>query len=156
MKKLSDDEDLSEIDDAESDEDEDENISIPYMDSTDTESFPEESSDESFQETGNSSGNVITDISINEYYCVYYDEGWYIGKVTGIEENKYQLKFMNQKDNCFIWPKQDDIDVIEKRFIFYGPVQLIEKSGRRGAEKWFLNDLQKMEIINKYKIFKRN
>lgn len=67
-------------------------------------------------------------IELERYYCVFYDTysnlHWYVGRVIGKCEEKYKIKFLKEELNYLVWPKTDDIQMLEKKFIFYGPLQL--------------------------------
>lgn len=83
-------------------------------------------------------------IECEKYYCVYYDTGWYIGRVLHIEKNTCKIKFLSANLNEFRWPKKDDIQEVDKEFIIYGPISLnginpftISKEIRANIEKEF-------------------
>lgn len=61
----------------------------------------------------------------NSYYSVFYDEDWYIGRAIEEIENKWNIKFLNKNLSEYEWPRKDDIQIVEKCFIYFGPVKLI-------------------------------
>lgn len=56
-------------------------------------------------------------IESEKYYCVYYDTGWFIGRVLhdNIEQNTCKIKFLCANLNEFRWPKKDDVQEIDKK-----------------------------------------
>ena len=62
---------------------------------------------------------------MEKYYVVFYNIGWFIGKVLEIEE-KVKFKFLKKNLENYKWPKKEDIQSVDERFIFYGPIELIE------------------------------
>lgn len=95
--------------------------------------------------------NEKCDVLKEHYYAVLYDEAWYIGRVVdNLNADVFKMKFLKQEVNLFIWPKVDDIANVNKKFIFYGPIQLIGT----GPFQILNNDLS---AINKqYKKCKNN
>lgn len=93
-------------------------------------------------------------INVEEYYAVYYDEGWYIGRVVEVihekNEKKYRVKFLQERFGQFHWPKQNDIQLVEECFIFIGP---IEMTGNLPLE---IPAVQRNKIITKFKEMKRD
>ncbi|CAH0562941.1 unnamed protein product [Brassicogethes aeneus] len=79
----------SEVDDDVEYASESETLSETFSD-TEIDSIPASNEDK-----GNFSGNFIK-VKNEEYYCVYYDNSWYIGRViTRIDENTSKIKFLN-------------------------------------------------------------
>lgn len=69
--------------------------------------------------------NKILEINEESYYAVCY-ESWYIGRVVNkISKNQSKIKFLKFELNKYIWPKDDDVQVVQNEYIFYGPIQLI-------------------------------
>lgn len=68
------------------------------------------------------------EIKIEEYYAVYYEEEFYIGRAIGREDNLYKFKFLHRDRLCntaeYDWPKRPDIESIHPRFIICGPLKL--------------------------------
>ncbi|RZF46861.1 hypothetical protein LSTR_LSTR008242 [Laodelphax striatellus] len=67
----------------------------------------------------------LGEIEVEKYFAVYYEEQWYIGRVTNIKESTCVIKFLKPDLELFNWPNHDDIDEVEKSYIFYGPISLI-------------------------------
>lgn len=47
-----------------------------------------------------------------------------VGRLINIENNVCKLKMLKSYLDSFIWPQTSDIELIEKQFIFYGPINL--------------------------------
>lgn len=97
--------------------------------------------------------NIIEQIPIHieKYYAVYYDNRFYIGRALNVYENfSCKVKFLKSKLDTFIWPREEDVEVVENRFIFYGPIDLI------GNGPFQLKGHQKIAIEKKYKEVKKN
>lgn len=61
------------------------------------------------------------------YVCSFYEQRWYNGKIMEeTEQDKFKFQFLQQDLNVFRWPKIADIAVVHRKYIFYGPVNLIE------------------------------
>ncbi|XP_044751731.1 uncharacterized protein LOC123311722 [Coccinella septempunctata] len=71
----------------------------------------------------------------NKYYAVYYDEGWFIGKllrhIDGTADNPIvEITFLkqNKRKKCeFKWPGKEDLSNVETQYIFFGPIAIKEK-----------------------------
>lgn len=125
-------------------------------DSTDSESFSdsEHCNNESnmIEKLRHKNEKCVSKSVLKEhYYAVLYDEGWYVGRVVEkLDGDVFRMKFLKQEVNVFIWPKNDDITEVNKKIIFYGPIQLIGS----GPFQICTNDLG---AINKqYKNYKHN
>lgn len=67
----------------------------------------------------------MLDIGPENYYAVAYDKQWFLGKVMNIlEGDTFKVKFLKQSGDQFVWPKRDDIDTVEKKYFFHGPIEL--------------------------------
>ena len=98
------------------------------------------------------SGDVTGDrfeVSIESYYAVFYDSQFYIGRALSIEPlQKIKFKFLHETfPQAFNWPINDDIDIIESKFVFYGPVTLV------GTCPFSLPDYNKIKCL--YKALKK-
>lgn len=84
-----------------------------------------------------------------KYYAVFYDDRYYIGRVLDIaSDSDVKMKFLSEQlGDTFSWPRKDDISVINKRFIFYGPLTL------EGMGPFNIKDIDK--IKNGYKNMKK-
>lgn len=61
-------------------------------------------------------------IKLEKYYAVYYDSGWYIGRIIKhVNTNTYLMKFLEVFLESYSWPKKDDIQEVEKKFKFFWP-----------------------------------
>lgn len=67
----------------------------------------------------------LQELEVERYFAVFYDIQWYIGRVTDIKESTCVVKFLKQDLEQFTWPNHDDIQEVQKEFIFYGPLTLI-------------------------------
>ncbi|KAF5280410.1 hypothetical protein FQR65_LT03219 [Abscondita terminalis] len=143
-----------------SDTDEDEDVS--------NENFEEESQmedGENYAEDVNSKDNLNDnslsklrytekvleiDISLEKYYAICYDTQWYIGRIiayAGFEQ--YNIKFLKSELEKFVWPKPDDMDIVLKKYVFYGPIELI------GTGPFELKRYDYMNIVKKFKLIKK-
>lgn len=64
-------------------------------------------------------------IEVEKYYAVFYDIGWYIGRIIQLEEKNVYVKFLKKSLDDFVWPKEPDIQTVHQDFIIYGPINLI-------------------------------
>lgn len=77
---------------------------------------------EDFSSTDEMQHEVII-IEKEKYYAVFYDQKWYIGRVISeIENNQFQVKFLEDFMGNFSWPKTEDIALVKSTYIFYGPI----------------------------------
>lgn len=127
-----------------SDSSEDDDI-IKYDDSPETETLSDSENDmrvninkseyqgETLEHSSSSSALTIA-LDINNYYAVFYDEGWFVGKllkhVEGTADNSMvEIKFLRQnkrKKNEFKWPAKEDLSKVETGYIFFGPISMKE------------------------------
>lgn len=69
---------------------------------------------------------LIGDIQIEQYNAVFYDSKPYFGRVLAIDGAEVQIKFLHSASSTsFAWPKRDDITSVNKRLIFFGPVEIL-------------------------------
>lgn len=85
-----------------------------------------------------------------KYYAVYYDTGWYIGRVLEIMEDKCKVKFLKADLDNFFWPKNNEVHDVSLSFIFYGPIYLV------GSYPFQLKRFDKLNIHNIYKKLKKD
>ena len=66
-------------------------------------------------------------ITKDEYYAVYFDKTFYIGRVLNSPWlGKVSIKFLHSRGNqTYGWPGRDDICTVKEAFIFCGPLTLI-------------------------------
>ncbi|KAG1680861.1 hypothetical protein GQR58_012116 [Nymphon striatum] len=110
-----------------------------------------------FEERENEEMEVELNTSIEfskqgSWVVVAYDEDFFIGQVIDIaSESTGTVQFMSMGYNkTFKWPRSDDIDVIDSKFVFCHDFEVIT-SGSRGR-MWSVPDLAKLEIMyQKYK-----
>lgn len=64
-------------------------------------------------------------ILLESYYAVFYDEGWYIGRVVQQVSSSWKLKFLAKNVSEYKWPKKDDTQIVDVCFIFFGPIKML-------------------------------
>lgn len=70
-------------------------------------------------------GTELMEIQNEQYYAVYYDDQWYIGRVISIiDKNRSEMKFLRSCLDNVQWPKVDDIQVVKNQYIIDGPIKL--------------------------------
>lgn len=107
--------------------------------------FEGENSNEENEENETDSKNI----EIEKYYAVYYDNTYYIGRVIEVFENSAKIKFLKSELDIYKWPKETDIQIVQNKYLFFGPVTLI------GTEPFHLNTYEKILIKKKYKKLKK-
>lgn len=65
----------------------------------------------------------VKNILIEHYFAVYEDQ-WYLGRIVNLTEESCRVKFLKEELENFVWPKNEDIQTVDNKFIFYGPVSL--------------------------------
>ncbi|CAG9767012.1 unnamed protein product [Ceutorhynchus assimilis] len=88
-------------------------------------------------------------IETEKYYSVYYDDQWYLGRILNINGSECNVKFLIKQLDAFVWPKQEDIQLVDKQFIFYGPIDLV------GSSPFQLKRVDLNKINKLYKDLKR-
>lgn len=81
---------------------------------------------------------------------IHTNIGWYIGRVLRVEQNTCKIKFLCANLDEFKWPKKDDIQEVDKKFIMYGPISL------NGINPFTINKEVRTEIQKKFKKLKNN
>lgn len=66
----------------------------------------------------------IQPILPERYYAIYYDVGWYVGRVIKVQEDTCIIKFLKESLDTFNWPSHDDIQTVQEDFILCGPLSL--------------------------------
>lgn len=87
---------------------------IQYDDSSDTESFCNNSSHGSDQDSKNQDqdrdqdSRLEPEVELNKFYAVYYDSGWFIGEIEAKMGKTFRMKFLKEKKMgvSFIGPKK--------------------------------------------------
>ncbi|KAF8789402.1 hypothetical protein HNY73_007342 [Argiope bruennichi] len=71
-------------------------------------------------------GGAIS-IELENYYSIFYDDNWYIGRIIEFDKNSEmcKIKFLHETDVGFKWLSADDVQMMEKKFILSGPIQLM-------------------------------
>lgn len=65
------------------------------------------------------------DPRLEMYYGVYYDLDWYVGRVIDFpDEGLSKVKFLKKVLNNFNWPEHEDIQTVQNKYIFFGPIKL--------------------------------
>ncbi|CAG9768534.1 unnamed protein product [Ceutorhynchus assimilis] len=108
----------------------------------------EEFSDEMLPcQSENLSETAVPEIHLENYYAVFYDQSWFIGRIIEDKGNAYyKIKFLKAELDTFIWPRKEDIDTVYKDFIFYGPINLI------GGGPFELKRADQVNIKSRYKV----
>lgn len=88
-------------------------------------------------------------MKLEEFYAVYHDEAWFIGKVESGENDIIKFKCFKLESDHFVWPKPPDSVKVNAKFIIYGPLN-IGKEDVKGQ----LRQHDRMNINKKYKEFK--
>ncbi|KAF5302422.1 hypothetical protein FQR65_LT08510 [Abscondita terminalis] len=97
-----------------------------------------------------SSCEKFVDVKLENYYAVFYDDSWYIGRVIEIlDKSTSKVKFLKENLRQFIWPKRDDIQEVRNEYIYYGPIIL------QGTGPFTLTELLRTSIVNGFKEIKR-
>jgi len=68
----------------------------------------------------------VPEVLLEKYYTVFYDDNYYIGRIVDLCDNQVKIKFFKSELNSFIWPRDEDVAFVEKKYIFYGPIELSE------------------------------
>ncbi|KAL3265879.1 hypothetical protein HHI36_010071 [Cryptolaemus montrouzieri] len=70
--------------------------------------------------------------------------GWYIGRIVQVGEY-IKLKFLKEDLGRYLWPKKDDLQFVDKQFIFYGPIDLF------GNDPFTISEHERYTIECEYK-----
>lgn len=71
------------------------------------------------------------EIHHEQYYAVYYDNEYYIGRMLSEEEGEYLFKFLhrvrttNQTSKMYDWPARSDHEKVLGKFVIDGPLTLV-------------------------------
>ncbi|XP_031350432.1 uncharacterized protein LOC116176097 isoform X1 [Photinus pyralis] len=133
-----------------------ENISDSETSVSDSLSVHSEFENETFSEDDDSEissevSNISRNISIQQeaYYAVCY-ESWYIGRIIKVVDNaKSEIKFLKLELDKYVWPREDDKQIVNNKFIFYGPVSLM------GNGPFHLRRNEKIKIEQIFKTIKK-
>jgi len=71
-----------------------------------------------------------------------------IGRIIDLCNNQVKIKFFKSELNSFIWPRDEDVAFVEKKYIFYSPIELI------GTGPFVLKHSDLAAIHKKYKLIK--
>lgn len=128
--------------DSDSDSSTSETEDITYQDSSDGEFVVVESEDEEKSE------NKKVHLEVEKYYAVFYEEQYFIGRIVNIED-LLVIKFLKEiTENNFVWPQKDDVDKVDPKYVFYGPIAL------RGNEPFSIDNAIHRKIRCCYRQFK--
>lgn len=88
---------------------------------------------------------------LEKYYGVFYDDNWYIGRVIEYDrtKNSCRMKFLRENDLGFYWPKPEDFQFVDTKFILSGPIEL------QGNHPFHISYPDRKKLIMKYKEFKK-
>lgn len=95
--------------------------------------------------------NNIASVELEKYYSVYYDDNWYIGRITAYENasDMCKIKFLHETDYGFKWPTSEDLQMVNRKFILSGPIEL------SGNLPFHINYEIRKEIVSLYKKYKK-
>lgn len=88
------------------------------------------------------------ELSLEKFYAIYYDipGTWYLGRLIERHyQNSFKVKFFISNLETFVWPKNKDVQIVQKRFIFYGPINLV------GSEPFQIKRHDLIQIRQNYK-----
>ena len=74
-----------------------------------------------------------------------YREG--LGNI--LTNQTFKIKFLFQNLEVFKWPRKDDIQEVEKKYIFYGPINM------EGVNPLTISQSDRKLIINQFKNIKK-
>ncbi|XP_046667355.1 uncharacterized protein LOC124359039 [Homalodisca vitripennis] len=121
-----------------------------YMESGESDWVESSEEDDNFDRP-NLSKQVKICPMLEKYYAVFYDISWYLGRVVDFPDEGFsKIKFLKEGlGDSYEWPKHDDVQVIENKYLFYGPVPLI------GNGPFLIDDKCKRRIRSKYSMLKK-
>ena len=84
---------------------------------------------------------------MNNYYAIYFDKKYYVGRVIEINNDDVILKVLYNKPNTsqFDWPVRDDISSVSRKFIFHGPMDI------RGTVPFSFPIVQLKQVYNNFR-----
>jgi len=91
----------------------------------------------------------VPEVLLEKYYAVFYDINYYIGRIVDLCDNQVKIKFFKSELNSSIWPRDEDVAFVEKKYFFYGPIELV------GTGSFVLKHSDLAAIHKKYKLIKR-
>lgn len=116
-------------------------------DSDESESFGSEAGEEEEISEETEKQSIVPDIE--KYYAVFYDQTFYIGRALEIvNEEETKFKFLKYDLDQYIWPKVEDRDIVNNKFILHGPLNL------QGFGPFTIKRFETDIIKKKFKIFK--
>lgn len=69
--------------------------------------------------------DIQANIEKDEYYAVYYDKNFYIGRVLQVKKETVRFQFLHYKlEGRYDWPRRDDISEVNLQMVFMGPIQI--------------------------------
>lgn len=65
--------------------------------------------------------------------AVAYDDQYFVGEVQEIQDQKVRVKFLKKgQDGFYSWPKRNDIEIVEIKFIFSATIKCEGVNNGRG------------------------
>lgn len=66
----------------------------------------EEESEFEYEDFASDDDDTNSEINckLNEYYCVYYDDRFYVGKIIEIGDQILKIKFLKPVKDQWVWP----------------------------------------------------
>jgi len=89
--------------------------------------------------------DTIREIETGTWIVASYEDNWYPGEVQDSLLNKFIVKFMSRKNNSastFIWPRKDDIQEVENKFIIFSHFDILPSPGLR---YWIVPNIEEVE-----------
>lgn len=97
--------------------------------------------------------NSFTFSQQGEWVAVFYDEEFYIGQVVNIaNDQQADVQFLERcslSNAKFRWPRKDDIDTVDAKYVFSSNFEVTTSNGR----VWTVMDVGLIDEL--YKIYKR-
>lgn len=62
----------------------------------------------------------------------------------------YTIKFLKAELDSFVWPRNPSVELVDPKFIFYGPIEMT------GCGEFKIKRIDFLKINNLYKQIKRN
>lgn len=88
-------------------------------------------------------------VQLEKYYSVFYDEGWYLGRILETLKGKSVIKFLKSELENYVWPTKVDVQTVDDQYIFHGPVTLL------GNYPFKIKYEDRVIIDAKYKLLKK-
>lgn len=56
-------------------------------------------------------------VNLENYYAVYYDDQYYIGRAVENMDHHIKFKFLSRNLDQYYWPRRDDIEIVAIEFV---------------------------------------